>query len=256
MKWPRALRLIRHDTSGYNILKDVKAQCPLYQKFLKAFEQNPDAIGTRLLANSVWEKHQTEWSDADTPLHDEDGTQAVRTGQQLALMSELPDVVFVSPYERTMRTLAAIIRGWPALGEVKQIEDERIREQEHGLAILYNDWKVFQSLHPEQRLLYQKDGPYYYRYPQGENRPDVRARCRSWTNTVVRDWAGKSVLAITHHLTILSFRANLERLGAEGFEELDTHHKPINCGVTTYLGDETQGEDGRLILHSYNEKLY
>ena len=36
--------------------------------------------------------------------------------------------------------------------KVKIIEDERIREQEHGLSSIYNDWRVFFTLHPEQKI--------------------------------------------------------------------------------------------------------
>ena len=58
------------------------------------------------------------------------------------------------------------------------------------------------------------------------------------------------------HLTILGVRANLERLSAEEFERLDQEQKPINSGVTTYKGDPTQGQNGRLILTAYNLNLH
>jgi broad specificity phosphatase PhoE len=76
-----------------------------------------------------------------------------------------------------------------------------------------------------------------------------------WVNTLIREYAGKRVLAVTHHLTILAIRAQLERLGPEEFIALDRNEKPINCGVTIYRGDPNQGEDGRLILAQYNQKL-
>ncbi len=63
-------------------------------------------------------------------------------------------------------------------------------------------------------------------------------------------------MIITHHLWKLALRANLERLDATGFIYLDHHQKPINCGATTYHGDPDQGKDGRLILDTYNERLY
>ncbi len=120
------------------------------------------------------------------------------------------------------------------------VEEERLREQEHGLALLYNDWRMFQVMHPEQEALRTKQGPYWYRYPQGENVPDVRERLRSWLGTITRDYRGQSVLAITHHLAILGLRANLERLDAVQFTHLDEQEKPVKLwrhGLSRGLGD-------------------
>lgn len=255
MKWPKRVTLIRHDTSAYNALRDLKKEDPLYQEFLCHFKQDPEAEATITLAQEVEAKFSLKVGDAETPLLDAEGTQAYKTGVALS-EGEVPDVVFVSPYLRAVLTLEHLTRGWPALKEVKTYEDERIREQEHGLALLYNDWRVFHVLHPEQRRLYEIEGAYWYRYPQGENVPDVRARNRSWTSTLVRDFAGKIVLGVTHHLNILAIRANQERLSAKEFLRLDEEEKPINCGVTTYLGHPDQGNSGRLILESYNVKHY
>lgn len=138
----------------------------------------------------------------------------------------------------------------------KKNNDERIREQEHGLSILYNDWRVFQTLHPEQKLLREQEGRYWYRYPQGENVADVRLRTHNWMGTLIRDFAEKKVLVVTHHLTILSLRANFERLDENGFLHLDEHEAPINCGVTVYRGNPNKGTNGKLELEAYNQKFY
>jgi len=184
-----------------------------------------------------------------------------QVGKKLREMSledqiKLPDIVFVSPYERTLRTLARITVGWPELKNVRVVEEGRIREQEHGLSLIYNDWRVFQAFHPEQKELHDLEGSYYYRYPQGESMEDVRERNRSWLNTLTRDFAGANVLTVTHHLTILAARANLERLSAGECQFLDKYEKPINLGVTIYRGNPNLGSDGRLILDTYNAKLY
>ena len=100
------------------------------------------------------------------------------------------------------------------------------------------------------------EGSYYYRYPQGESIQDVRERTRSWFHTLTRDFSEKNVLAITHHLTILAVRANLERLSAEQFMELDEHETPINAGVTIYKGNPDIKGRGKLVLEKYNLKLY
>ena len=55
-------------------------------------------------------------------------------------------------------------------------------------------------------------------------------------------------MAITHHLTILATRANFERLSPEEFLHLDKHDKPLNCGVTRYIGNPNLGSRGKLVL--------
>ena len=65
----------------------------------------------------------------------------------------------------------------------------------------------------------------------------MRLRNLSWITTLTREFAGRRVMAITHHLTIPATRANFERLSPEAFLHLDKHEKPLNCGVTQYVGD-------------------
>ena len=84
----------------------------------------------------------------------------------------------------------------------------------------------------------------------------VRERVRSFQNMLVREYAGAHVWVISHHLTKLAIRANLERLPPEEFIRIDRDEKPINCGVTIYKGDPGQGKDGKLVLEEYNLKLY
>ena len=263
MKWPLAMWLVRHDISEYNILKAQKEADPLYQEFVLEYEKvrllGRITTTCRHLANQVMEKYALKTSDHDTNLEDPEAKRAQEVGAALCQKhgdNEHPDVIFVSPYKRTKLTLHSLIRRWPSLAKVRVYEDERIREQEHGLASLYNDWRVFQVLHPEQMVLYDLSGSYWYRYPQGENVPDVRERNRSWMSTVVRDFAHRRILVVTHHLNILALRANLERWDAQKFIHIDHHEKPLNCGVTLYQGNPHVGNQGHLELSYYNKKLY
>lgn len=257
MKWPIRFTLIRHDTSAYNLLAPAKQADRDYQLFLAEWEKNPESSLTREHAMHVWRKYRLAVGDAKTPLADPDGRQAYETGVGLAKQRDtLPDVVFVSPYDRTLATYEHLCRGWPGLSSVKMVKEDRIREQEHGLATIYNDWRVFQALNPEQRMLRAHDGPYWYRYPQGESVPDVRDRNRSFLDTLIRDYHGTDVLVVTHHLNILATMANLQRWDADEFIRFDETQKPINCGVTVFNGDPNYGSDGKLFLGVYNEKLY
>ncbi len=259
MKWPETLTVVRHGESAYNALKKAREQDPRYADFKRAFNRrrkNPEvakAMAEELVRDGTF---SLGVGDHDTPLSEKGHEQARITGKKLAKMIDLPDVIFVSPYERTRETLASMATAWPELGEVKVVEEERLREQEHGTALLYNDWRIFQLMHPEQEILRDREGPYWYRYPQGENVPDARERNRSLLGTTTRDYSDKDVMWVGHHLSILSTRANLERFGADEFIRLDDEEKPVNCGVTIYRGDPDLGQNGRLVLDVYNQQLY
>lgn len=255
MKWPESLTLVRHGESSYNALKAAKESNPLYQKFLRSYKANWRSARTRELAGLVTRELALDFGDHNTPLTEIGQRQSLETGKKLKELIPMPQVIFVSPYERTHHTLNWITKGWPELSEVKTYEEERIREMEHGLRLLYNDSKVFYALHPEQRLLQEQEGDYWYRHPQGENVPDIRERNRSWISTLIREFSGKHVLAVTHHITILATRSNLERLSAAQYLELDRSDRPYNCGVSHYQAVEG-GQDGKFNLSFYNARLY
>jgi broad specificity phosphatase PhoE len=252
MKWPISITLVRHGQSVYNELRSIKQNDELWLRFRKLYEKDFNSPETRRLAEEVKEKFALRVSDSETPLSSQGVRQALLTGLNMKNHLSLPDVIFVSPYLRTKQTLKYMAKSWPELGSVKTIEEDRIREQEHGLSLLSNDWRVFHVLHPEQRALYDLLGMYYYQYPQGESVPQVRERIRSFTSTIIREWSEKRVLLITHHLTILSIRANFERLSSKDFIRLDKKETPKNCGATLFEGNPNAGMNGKLILKYYN----
>jgi len=256
MKCPETLTLIRHAKSVYNGLRAQKDSSPLYQTFRESYEISPESDNTRRLAVEVKEAFALGVGDRDTPLAEDIENQTKRVGEKLKDIIKVPDVIFVSPYLRTRLTLDKLTEGWPELKDVKTVEEEDIREQEYGLFLIYGDWRVFNVFHPEQIELRKIQGEYQYRYPQGENVHDVRKRLRPWIKILRTDYTDKNILAVTHHLTILSIRANIEALNADAFIRLNHEEKPINNGVTIYRRDPTQGSDGELILEQYNIKLY
>ncbi len=256
-KWPKSITLIRHGESAYNILRHKKENDALYRAFKKAFEKDHTSKETRTLAEKVRIKFALNVSDYDTPLTDEGLRQSIETGKGISEIIPIPDVVICSPYLRTKRTLDGINLGsyWRIDPKIV-IMDDRVREQEHGLSLLYNDKRVFYTFHPEQKELMELLGPYWYQYPQGESVAEVRDRIRLMTDTIIREYSGLHVLIITHHLTILSIRANFERMSPEQFLEIDEKEKPINCGVTMYKCNPNKGKKGRLELEFYNKRFY
>lgn len=264
MKWPNNLTFIRHGESSYNALKKIKADDPKYGEFCDLFnkeyknakDENWASDELRGKAKEIWEKNKLMVGDYNTPLTKEGIEQAEKTGKELPRIVELPDVIYVSPYLRTRQTFEGLCKSWPDLKKVKTISEERIREQEHGLALVYNDWRLYYVFNPKQALLYKLGGDYEYRYVNGENKADVRDRVRSFLSTLIREHAEHKVFVVSHHLTLLCLRANLERWDREKFIDVDKNEKPINCGVTIYKGDPGQGKNGRLVLDTYNKKLF
>jgi len=252
MKWPLSITLVRHGESQYNELRFYKERSKRYQLFKEEFSKDPRSKVCRKLAEEMLGDFYLNVSDYDTPLTRKGYIQAVKTGNNVQNVIPVPDVVIVSPYRRTRETFQGMSEPWPALVGRELVYDDRVREQEHGLALLYNDWRIFEVFHPEQHTLRKLMGPYWYQYPQGESVSQVRDRIRSFTNTLIREYAGKHVMLVTHHLTILSIRANFERLSPEDFIQLDEKQKPRNCGVTIYRCDPNLGTNGKLRLHCYN----
>ena len=192
----------------------------------------------------------------NTPMTSEGMRQAEVTGLHLPKLIGLPDVVLVSPYDRTLATLEGLTKSWPDLADVETLQYDELREKEHGISEKYGDWRLALTMNPDLDELYDLQGPYWFRYPAGENVSDVRTRMRTVMNTVTREYHDQDVLFVTHHLSILALRAHLERLEAEEFIHLDDYDKPVNCGVTIYRGHPDLGTEGKLILDLFNQQLY
>ena len=255
MKWPAELLLIRHAESAYNNLKKQKDADPDYRRFRTLLENDPSHPEVQPLAVLLHKKHALGYSDRDIPITPVGEAQARTTGREMRESGvNAPDVIFVSPYLRTQQTLLILQEEWSELRNATVYREERIRERDHGVGLLYNDSRIYFLMHPEQAELYKLLGDYDYRFLSGENIPDVRQRNLSWITTMTREFAGKRVMAITHHLTILATRANFERLSPEEFLHLDKHDKPLNCGVTRYIGNPNLGSRGKLVLYEYNRQ--
>lgn len=258
LKWPHKVTVIRHAQSQFNHQKSIKEADRWYQLFRRCYDSNPESFLTWVLAHLLQNRWSMPFSDADTPLTPLGQEQAYLTGKRLPEIMDLPKAIMLSPYLRTRQTLAGLIQGWPKLGEVRQITDMRLREQRHGLALLYSDWRIFNTLHPLQRRLRQIEGPYAYAYPQGDSAEDLCERIMGWLTTLIREFSEEEVLAISHHLTSIAIMATLFRWSPEQFIEQDNREKPRNCSVTMFVGIPGAGHtrQGKLELASYNQIYY
>ncbi|HXK40436.1 MAG TPA: phosphoglycerate mutase family protein, partial [Candidatus Paceibacterota bacterium] len=185
MKWPTIVAFVRHGESAYNVLKKIKkdgnsAYGAFEKRFWPEYEAAQDETWVseelRALAIAARKELVDTFSKGDymTPMTEEGIRQAVATGRHLLEHISLPDVIYVSPYLRTRQTLEGLIRGCPELGKVRVVVEERVREQEHGLSTIYNDWRIYMAFNPEQALLHRRGGDYEYRFLNGENKADVR----------------------------------------------------------------------------------
>lgn len=274
---PRSVTLIRHGESAHNILAAQKEHEPVFQKFVRSYAKNMTSRRTKDLAKKVQKLFPREWGEHNIPLTEEGIRQSRITGQKLGVMIPPPDIIFCSPYKRTRETLEQMIDGWPKNGyvasprsylpegspgykevqhsseisDVKIIYDPLLREQEHGLGIVFNDWRAFQSFMPEQKTYRELKNPYWYKYPQGESIVSVQQRLDIFDLKYASLCAGKDVFIIAHHRTILSYRMNKEGLSDEDYLRIEEAEAPVNCGVTIF---RNTGE--KLELEHYNKCLW
>lgn len=252
MKAPESLTLIRHDESAFDDKRREWRKHPLFEAFIEAYNKNPASDEALRYAQEFKDWFDWDHGEHNIPLGESDGIHAEAMAGNLRDLIKFPDVIYVSPYDRTKLTLERMIKGWPQLADVRVISDEKIRERDHGELILFGDVRIFNVLKPDQMRLRKRYGSYWHRYPSGENIPDVRLRNQLWLDKLDRDHPEQNVLAVTHYLTILSTRANIEDLDDVEFQRLDHEADPINAGVTIYR----VGEEDKLKLDVYNQKLY
>lgn len=258
MKWPESDTLVRHDESAYNRIKVIREKDPLYRKFMSAYDKDFESPEAKRLAELVAEKFTLDVADHDTPLAEGAGWKAEEMARNLKNIIKVPDVVLVSPYLRTLQTLERMQAGWPELKNVKTVEDIRLREQNHGDAAFFSDWRVYNVMNPVQKKRRDLYGTYWYKYHGGEDGPDVEDRQGSMLDMLIREYAEANVVEVSHHLTILLRRKKVERLSVAEFIRLDKKEKPLNAGVTIYDGKPGLGSrgEGKLVLRDYNLKLY
>ena len=240
MKWPRRLIMIRHGESVFNADKHKKEKDSDYIRFRELYEldaKNNFRFGpeTVILANILQQRYEPSVADPYGPLTDYGRAQARRTGIGLSREeTEIPSVIYVSPYRRAMETMKEIMGGWTDIGTVKVEKDERISERDIGVQFMYSDWRIFNVFHPMQAKMDALLGRFYTKPLNGESMREVRLRNRQILQKMVRKHSGEVVLFVAHGLSILSLRSLLEDWSPEDFVRQESENLPPNCGVTVF----------------------
>lgn len=193
-----------------------------------------------------------EMRDVDVPLTTEGRENARRTGVHLDAWEPF-DVVYVSPYKRTLETAAEVLAGLrhkPLL-----VKEERLREKE---------WGVFEGLtrrgirekYPEEDERRKRVGKYFFRPAGGESYADVNLRVHSFIGTMVREHPRQRVLVITHQVVVLSIRKLLERLEEEDIIALDRQDEARPASLLVYELGERDGIRDALVRKHWNLILH
>jgi 2,3-bisphosphoglycerate-dependent phosphoglycerate mutase len=223
-KWPSRLVIVRHGESGRNVAKQIAK-----------------SKGDHLFGSDI--------RDIDVSLTTRGHTEARVTGAHLAKKYNKDnfDVIFASPYRRTVQT-AKHIRG-KMKARIPLVPEERLREIEFGildgLTTEGIKWK-----YPDEFSRRERIGKYWYRPPGGESRPDVALRVHSFLGALTRDYRRKKVLVVCHSVVVLVFRRLLERWGERKYMKTEAEDDVRNCSVTIY---EYRPAKKKLILKSFNK---
>lgn len=226
LKWPTRLTIIRHGQSEQNVALDL-------------FQHDLDGV----LAE------QKKIRDADVRLTEKGIRQAQETGKYLNSTAPF-DICFISPYQRTVQTSQEIIQQLDY--ELTMYSDFRLREKEFGRLHGFTTQEI-KNKYPEEYEDRERDGKFYYRLPRGENYPDVCSRVYSFLSKLNRDYAGQSVLIITHQVPYILFKAIFEHLNEKEILALGS---PPNCAIEQFEIQTDKHPEGRLIQTMYNYVAY
>ena len=190
--------------------------------------------------------------DVDVPLTSEGRERARATGGGLNDFGPF-DVVYVSPYRRTVETAEEVM----AALEVRPslVKEERLREKEWGVLEGLTKHGI-RERHPDEEARRRHVGKYYYRPPGGESYADVNLRVHSFIGTLVREHASQRVLLITHQVVVVSFRKLLERMEEETVLALDRQDEARPASLLIYELGRPDGRNAALVRTHWNLILY
>jgi broad specificity phosphatase PhoE len=280
-KSPKSLTYIRHGESAYNAQKKNRSNSSKYNTFEELFNlefkkvkesvekgnssipliqilnKEFPSVKLKELALELLKERPKTYSPFDTPLSQFGQKQCRETGMKLKERNqELPDIIYISPYIRTEQTLKYLIEGWSELGNIPVKIDPRLREQEYGTQILFEDRKLEAVFNPLEMLLREIETEYSFRHSNGESMLDVIDRHNLFLKHIYRKNIGEKVMVIGHHLGLLSLKATFENWNREKFLFENKNNSPENSSITEFAIDNEREGEGKLITKRYNEILW
>jgi len=190
--------------------------------------------------------------DVDVPLTSEGREHAHATGTRLNDLGPF-DVLYVSPYRRTVQTAEEIMTALAAHPPL--VKEERLREKEWGVLEGLTKHGI-RARYPDEEARRRHVGKYYYRPPGGESYADVNLRVHSFIGTLVREHASQRVLLITHQVVVVAFRKLLERMEEEMVLALDRQDEARPASLLIYELEHPEGRNAALVRTHWNLILY
>jgi probable phosphoglycerate mutase len=225
--WPERLWIVRHGESAGNVA-------------LAAAEE----AGLHLI--------DIDHRDMDVPLSELGREQSRALGRWFGSLPEAdrPTVVVSSPFVRAMQTAEQIVEA-AGLSLAGPVRDERLREREFGHLDRYTKAGITAQF-PDEVMLRQRLGKFYYRPPGGESWCDVILRLRSFVDSVQLQYRHERVLVVAHQVIVLCFRYVLEHMTEQQILAIDREKDVANCSVTSYVLRADEAGRPSLELTAYN----
>ncbi len=137
---------------------------------------------------NVWNARNVVVGRTDIPLNEKGFLQAEEAAEKLREIRI--DRVFVSPLTRTRQTAEVILSGRdPGEGEIPVIIEERLIEQNFG------EYEEIARDDPRYQAAKRK---YFCRLPGGESFMDLAGRLYPFLEEIKKNYAGETVLLVTH----------------------------------------------------------
>jgi 2,3-bisphosphoglycerate-dependent phosphoglycerate mutase len=198
--------------------------------------------------------------DHSVPLSAEGHRQAAAAGQFLAqtLAGGGRIRIFVSPYERTRQTAAAVAEAFDAASiRYDKREATELRELEFGLFDGVADAdlpKVFPLEYQHYEKYLRFAGEFFAPMPLGESRCNVADRVKSCFGTILRDASTgrpdplRDFVVVSHGVTIRCFRLQWMHYGWDWYQQ---QRNPRNCSVQLIEGQPGGGYVDRLVFEGF-----
>ena len=229
-KWPNRLVLVRHGSSLFNEEREL-----INRGIRKTYSSR-----LRSLRN------------ADVPLSATGKAQARKTGVFLKKEYEDFDLIFSSPFRRAHDTTKIITKYFP---KSRLLIEERIREKEFGITDGITPAEL-EKLFTYEHERKKREKKYYYRPIGGESYPDVNLRLWSFLNTIVREYAQKNILIVSHSAVMLGFRKLLEKQDEAALLKIDKEDELKNCAIISYAYDPNFKPKPKMRLEFYNKTVW